>query len=123
MFDFSDKAFGMIRRNIRSVAWHPELELPDMSPEAVLGMAEEWLPLYAGNARSVQELKKIDMCEVTWGLLSYEREQEVERLAPEYVTVPTVTLYPSGIPARGGCPHSACASAGMFRASGHAEGG
>ena len=89
MFDFSDKAFGMIRRISAVSAWHPELELPDMSPEAVLGRAEEWLPLYAGNARSVQELKKIDMCEVIWGLLSYERQQEVERLAPEYVTVPT----------------------------------
>lgn len=57
--------------------------------KTVLGMAEEWLPFYAGNARSVQELKKIDMCEVLWGLLSYDRQLEVERLAPEYVTVPT----------------------------------
>lgn len=89
MFDFSDKACDIIRRISAVSAWHPDLDLPDMSPETVLGRAEEWLPLYAGNARSVQELKKIDMCEVIWGLLSYDLQQEVERLAPEYVTVPT----------------------------------
>ncbi|MDE7128541.1 MAG: ATP-dependent helicase HrpB, partial [Bacteroidales bacterium] len=32
---------------------------------------------------------KINMCDVIWGQLSYMMQQEVERLAPEYVTVPT----------------------------------
>lgn len=89
MFDFTDKARNMIRRISAVSAWHPELDLPDVSPEAVLGRAAEWLPLYAGNARSVQELKKIDMCGVIWGMLPYSLQQEVERLAPEYVIVPT----------------------------------
>ncbi len=89
MFDFTDKARNMIRRISAVSAWHPELDLPDVNPETVLSRAAEWLPLYAGNARSVQELKKIDMCGVIWGMLPYSLQQEVERLAPEYVTVPT----------------------------------
>lgn len=89
MFDFSANAGNMIRRIAAVSEWHPELELPDASPEAVLGRVEEWLPLYARNARSVQELKKIDMCVVIWNMLSYHQQQEVARLAPEYFIVPT----------------------------------
>ncbi len=89
MFDFSDKAENLIRRISAVAAWHPEMGLPDLSAGALFERAGEWLPLYIGNARTAAELKKIDMSEVIWGLLPYERQQEVERLAPEYVTVPT----------------------------------
>ncbi len=90
MFDFADEGVENLIRRISAVAlWHPELNLPDVRVEAVLKRVGEWLPLYIGNARSAQELKKIDMREVIWGLLSYEEQQTVERLAPAYVTVPT----------------------------------
>jgi len=35
------------------------------------------------------QLRKIDLCAVLWGLLSYEQQQAVERLAPSHITVPT----------------------------------
>ncbi len=89
MFDFSDKAENLVRRISAVALWHPELELPDVSSDALFERVEEWLPLYIGNARTTAELKKINLCEVIWGLLSYVQQHEVERLAPEYVTVPT----------------------------------
>ena len=89
MFDFSDKAENLIRRISSAAAWHPELGLPDVTADALLGRAGEWLPFYMGNARSAADLKKINMCDVIWGQLPYMMQQEVERLAPEYVTVPT----------------------------------
>lgn len=90
MFDFADgDVENLIRRISAVAAWHPELNLPDVRVEAILKRVGEWLPLYIGNARSAQELKKIDLREVIWGLLSYEEQQTVERLAPAYVTVPT----------------------------------
>ncbi|MCM1503563.1 MAG: ATP-dependent helicase HrpB [Bacteroidales bacterium] len=89
MFDFSDKVENMVRRISAVAAWHPEMELPDVCADALFGRAEEWLPLYIGNARTSAELKKINLCEVIWGLLPYDMQQAVDRLAPEYVTVPT----------------------------------
>ena len=89
MFDFSDEVANLQRRVACVAAWHPELELPDLSTDAVLARAGEWLPLHAGKAASVVQLRKIDLCAVLWGLLSYEQQQAVERIAPSHIVVPT----------------------------------
>lgn len=89
MFDFSEKFEGTVRRISAVALWHPELGLPEVCTGTVLGHIGKWLPLYIGNAKSATELKKIDMSEVAWSFLSYSQRSEVERLAPEYVTVPT----------------------------------
>lgn len=89
MLDFSDEVENLQRRVAAVAAWHPELELPDLSTEAVLTTAPEWLPLYIGKATSVSELKKIDLKQALWGLLTYEQQTTVERLAPSHIEVPT----------------------------------
>ena len=89
MFDFSDEAENLQRRIAVVAAWHPELDLPDVSTDAVLQRAEAWLPLYAGNASTAAQLKKIEMEAVIWGLLSHDQQQAVARIAPSHVIVPT----------------------------------
>lgn len=89
MFDFSSDVENLQRRVAAVAAWHPELDLPDLSTEAVLDKAPEWLPLYAGKATSAGQLRKIDLCAVLWGLLTFDQQQAVTRLAPTHVTVPT----------------------------------
>lgn len=89
MLDFSDEVGNLGRRVSAVASWRPELELPNLSPEAVLQRVDEWLPLYIGKASTTAELKKIDLCQALWGLLSYEQQQIVERLAPSHITVPT----------------------------------
>lgn len=89
MFDFSDRVQNLQRRVAWVIAWHPELELPDLSTDAVLGRAEEWVPLFIGKATSAAQMKRIDLCEVLWSLLSYDRQQAVDRLAPTHIVVPT----------------------------------
>lgn len=89
MFDFSDDVQNLQRRVAAVAAWHPELELPDLSTEAVLQRAGEWIPLFIGKATTVAQMKKIDLCEVLWSLLSYEQQQAVDRLAPTHIAVPT----------------------------------
>lgn len=89
MFDFSDEA-GNLQRRIASVAaWHPELGLPDISTDALLASAPEWLPAFIGNATSIAQLKKIDLCTVIWSRLDYASQQAVERIAPTHIEVPT----------------------------------
>ena len=89
MFDFSDSVQNLQRRVASVAAWHPELALPDLSTEAVLACASEWLPAFIGKASTREQLRKIDLSAVLWSLLSYEQQQAVDRLAPTHITVPT----------------------------------
>ena len=89
MLDFNDEVQNLQLRVATVAEWHPELELLDLSTDAVLQSAPEWLPLYIGKATTVAELKKIDLCTALWGLLSYEQQQVVDRLAPTHIVVPS----------------------------------
>lgn len=93
MFDFSDDV-ARLQRRIECVSqWHPELEISDFSTEAILNRADEWVPFFLDNnghlITSANEMKKIDVAAAIWTLLTYEQQQEVERLAPSHITVPT----------------------------------
>lgn len=88
MFDFTSVE-NLRRRIAFASARHPELELPDLSPEAVSARAAEWLPFFAGKASTSAELKKIDLGAALWSLLDYGQQRSVEAIAPEAVEVPT----------------------------------
>lgn len=89
MLDFDDKVQNLQRRVAAVASWHPELELPDLSTEAVVSRADEWLPFYLGKASTTSDLKRIDLCPALWSLLTYEQQQAVDRLAPTHIAVPT----------------------------------
>lgn len=81
MFDFNANVQNLQRRIQIVSLWHPELELPDVSTEAVLSRASEWL--------FTTDIHKVNMCDSIWSLLTYEQQQEVDRLAPTHIPVPT----------------------------------
>lgn len=89
MFSFSDDVKALQRRITAVSSWHPELSLPDVSTEAVLSSVSEWLPLYIGKASTTAELRKINMQDVIWGMLTYEQQTTVDTLAPTHIVVPT----------------------------------
>ena len=94
MMAWSEKAVEQVQRRVAHVAaWHPELALPDVSTEHLLSTAADWLPFYleeGGRVKSsVQELRKLNLAEIIWNLLPYEAQQEVDRLAPTHIEVPT----------------------------------
>ncbi|WP_455054255.1 ATP-dependent helicase HrpB [Leyella stercorea] len=94
MMAWSEKAVEQVQRRVAQVAaWHPELALPDVSTEHLLSTAADWLPFYleeGGRVKSsVQELRKLNLAEIIWKLLPYEAQQEVDRLAPTHIEVPT----------------------------------
>ena len=89
MLEFSDEVGNLQRRVAAVAAWHPELELPDLSTDAVLQRASDWLPPFIGKATTSQELNKIDLSQALWTLLDYKQQQAVDRLAPTHIAVPT----------------------------------
>lgn len=89
MFDFSAEATRRMQMRIAAVAeWHPELGLPDVSADALLTSAADWLTMYIGRATTVAELRKIDIAAVMWGLLTYEQQTAVDSAAPTHLKLP-----------------------------------
>lgn len=88
MFDFTDDVTRLVQRIETVAGWHPELDLPDVSVDRLLEMSREWLPLYIGDATTVRELKRIDICQVIWGLLTYAQQQSVDAIAPSHYRLP-----------------------------------
>lgn len=88
MFDFTDDVTRLVQRIETVAGWHPELDLPDVSVDRLLEMSREWLPLYIGDATTVRELKRIDICQVVWGLLTYDLQQSVDAIAPSHYRLP-----------------------------------
>ncbi|MGN1246059.1 MAG: ATP-dependent helicase HrpB [Muribaculaceae bacterium] len=89
LLSFSDDVLRLQRRILTVAGWHPELSLPDVSTDAILARADEWLPLYIGKASSAAELRKIDMNEVIWGMLDYDAQLAIDRIAPSTIRVPS----------------------------------
>ncbi len=93
MLDWNDDVQRLQRRVAQVAAWHPEMNIPDLSTPHLLATAEQWLPLYLSQGgrvpASVAELKRIDLCSAIWAIVPYELQTEIDRLAPSHVQVPT----------------------------------
>ena len=89
LLNFGDDTSRLQRRLATVAIWHPELALPNVSSEHLLLTAESWLPMYLNGPITAAEIKRIDLSAVIWGMLTYEQQQTVERLAPTHITVPT----------------------------------
>lgn len=89
LLDFDDAVQRLQHRVAAAAEWHPELSLPDVGTGAILSHADEWLPLYAAKASTAAELHKIPLCDVIWGMLGYEQQLAVDRIAPAAIRVPS----------------------------------
>lgn len=93
MFDWNENTQRLQRRVAKVSEWHPELEIPDFSTEKLLSAAADWLPFYLEDAgrvmTSISEMKKINLEEALWALIPYDMQQEIERLAPTHLRVPS----------------------------------
>lgn len=89
MFDFNDDVQGLQLRIAVAASWHSELDLPDVTTETVLATASEWLPMYIGQASTVTELRKINMLDVILGMLNYDQQQALDRIAPTNLRLPS----------------------------------
>ena len=93
MLSWSDDVSALQRRVAQVAAWHPELKVPDLSTSHLLATAHDWLPYYIYDGERLRttgaELRKIDLCAALWSIIPYDVQQQVERLAPSHIVVPT----------------------------------
>ena len=93
MLSWDDDVSALQRRVSQVAAWHPELNIPDLSTQHLLSTTHEWLPFYlddGGRLRTTKAaLQKIDLCAALWSIIPYDLQQQIERLAPSHIVVPT----------------------------------
>ena len=92
LLDFSDSVTALQRRIETVKNWHPELSLPDTSTEHLLATADEWLPFYLEQVSGTidkKTLRSLDLSAIILGMLTYEQQLSLDRLAPTHITVPT----------------------------------
>jgi ATP-dependent helicase HrpB len=62
---------------------------PDRSDRTLLGTLDRWLAPWIGDASSLAELRTLDLEAALWGDLDWPRRQELERLLPLRLAVPS----------------------------------
>lgn len=93
VLNWNDEVRALQLRIHQVSEWHPELHIPDVSTDYLLSTCTEWLPFYLTEGNKVRstltDLKRIDLKEVIWALIPYELQNDINRLAPTHIQVPT----------------------------------
>lgn len=64
-------------------------DLPELSDEWLLNNLDEWLAPWLKGMTRLDHLKKLDMKNIILGMLTWEQQKALERLAPTHLTVPS----------------------------------
>ena len=72
--------------NLRS--WQPEADWPDYSDHALLADLA-WLAPFISDMKRLEQLRMLDIQMILLAPLDWPRRRELDRLAPESVTVPS----------------------------------
>ncbi|WP_114780637.1 ATP-dependent helicase HrpB [Botryobacter ruber] len=67
---------------------------PDMSDAALAATMDEWLAPHLAGLRSLEQVAKLDFNELLLADLSWEQRQEMDRLAPTHLEVPSGSRIP-----------------------------
>lgn len=62
---------------------------PDFSEQALLDRLEDWLVPFLGDCRNRNDLKRIDLLSALRSQLDWQQLQQLDKLAPEKITVPS----------------------------------
>lgn len=89
LFHFTETILQWQNRILSLRHWQPNADWPDVSTTNLLQRPEQWLLPYLSGIRKVEELKKLDLLNILQHSLNYEQQQELARLAPTHLTVPS----------------------------------
>ncbi|MCB0494463.1 MAG: ATP-dependent helicase hrpB [Cyclobacteriaceae bacterium] len=84
--------------------WNPEEEWPEVSTHTLLVTNEEWLGPYLNDVKKPDDLKRIDLLSILNNTLEWEKQKELNRLAPTSIEVPSGSTIKINYPAPGEPP-------------------
>jgi len=89
LLDWKEEVEQLQNRVLFLRKWNPSDGWADFSKDSLLMTNGDWLVPYLTDTKKPQELKKIDLYEVLLHSLDYEKQQELQRLAPSKMEVPS----------------------------------
>ncbi|GAB6094106.1 ATP-dependent helicase HrpB [Desulfatiferula olefinivorans] len=69
-------------------------DLPDVDDAALVEHLDTWLAPFLGGIRSLSQLKKLDLSQAFFSLLSWNQRQTIDAQAPTHLTVPSGSRIP-----------------------------
>jgi ATP-dependent helicase HrpB len=69
--------------------WRPEEDWPDLSDAYLLETLDEWLSPWLENVRRRSDFKKIDLAGIIRSRIDWNLQQQLEKLVPEKMEVPS----------------------------------
>ncbi|MBH0196189.1 MAG: hypothetical protein HP494_11485 [Nitrospira sp.] len=98
---------GIRQSGLAALGWTPELQQwrarvqllrradgsvsrwPDLSDETLLHTVDQWLGPYLSGITTLDRVKRMDLAAPLHALLTWEQPQQLDRLAPTHLTVPS----------------------------------
>jgi ATP-dependent helicase HrpB len=88
LLDFNERVVQLQNRVLSLKKWD-DGQWPDFSTTSLMQQLENWLLPYLEGIRKTHQLKKLDLFEILFHSLTYDQQQDLNKLVPEYVKVPT----------------------------------
>ncbi|MBL33850.1 MAG: ATP-dependent helicase HrpB [Oceanospirillaceae bacterium] len=82
-----DESAMNLRQRLALAHTHDPQHWPDMSDDSLIRQRHDWLLPFCHNARHQRDLKKVALSDALKSLLSWEQQQQLEKLLPSHWTV------------------------------------
>ncbi len=100
-----DERFVQLQNRINSLRlWNNDDSWPDVSLVHLLQAPLVWLGAHLTGARKNEDLKRINTTEALLQFLPWDKQQELEKLAPAKIKVPSGSVIPVSYLPNGGAP-------------------
>lgn len=89
LLDWNEEVLQLVNRVQSLRIWNPDQIWPDWSLISLSDSADIWLDPYLTQVKNNEDLKKLNLVEILTSSLSYEKQQELDLLAPKFLSVPS----------------------------------
>ncbi len=89
LLDFNEEVTQWQNRVLSLRKWNPTDNWPDVSTTSLLLTNGEWLTPYLDQVKKPEDLKKIKLKEVLQHSLEWEKQEQLDQLAPKHISVPS----------------------------------
>lgn len=101
LLDFNERVQQLQNRILSLRKWNPLDGWPDVSTPTLLLTNSEWLMPFLAHVKKPDDLKRIDLEQAVFSSLPWEKQQELDQLAPSRISVPSgsniaIQYFPEG---------------------------
>lgn len=114
VFNNSEQVLNWKARVFCIREWRPTEDWPDVSDNNLLATLENWLAPYLSTIKKREDFYKLDLYSIMSGLLTYEQTQQLDKLVPSKLLVPSGSQIPLSYSADGTNPVLAVRLQEMF---------